>query len=66
MVPTHAFFAAVQALTSPEDGLTFSEVVANVPHDPVSIFTYLLLIVTYGGIFWIGRHRRPGGTAGAA
>jgi hypothetical protein len=54
----HALFTAVQAVQTDNDGLTVAEVIANVPHDPASIFTYLLLIVAFGGILWVGRPRK--------
>lgn len=41
-----------------EDGLTAAEIVGNIPLDPAAIFTYLLLIVTFGAIFWVGRPRK--------
>lgn len=57
---TYALLAALQAASSSDDGLTLAEVLSNIPRDPASIFTYLLLVVTFGGIFWVGRRRKPG------
>jgi hypothetical protein len=54
----HTLFTAVQAVHTDNDGLTVAEVIANVPLDPASIFTYALLIITFGAIFWVGRPRR--------
>lgn len=30
------------------------------PHDPASIFVYVLVLVALGGILWAGRPRNPG------
>ena len=54
----HALLAALQAAHAGEDGLTFSEVIANIPHDAATIFVYVLLLVTFGTIFWVGRPRK--------
>lgn len=51
----HTLMAAAQAARPVEDGLTFGEMIANLPHDPASIFVFVLLIVTFGTILWIGR-----------
>ena len=61
----HALLMAAQA-ASGDDGLTFAEVVANVPHDPAAVFTYILLVVTFGSIFWVGRPRKAGPPEGRA
>jgi hypothetical protein len=56
---TYALLAAVQAASSSDDGLTLVEVLSNIPRDPAAIFTYVLLVVTFGGILWVGRRRKP-------
>jgi hypothetical protein len=64
-----ATFLSLQAQGS--DGLSFSEVLANIPMDPLSIFVYLALIgsgiLIYLGSRSGGEPRPPasgGGTAG--
>jgi len=52
--------ASLAVLAQASDGLTFSDVVADVPHDPASIFVYVLLIVS-GVLIWRGS-RKKGGT----
>lgn len=59
-------YAAFQAVVSDSDGLTLLEVLGNVPHNPAAIFTYILLVATFGGIFWVGRPRKPGPTSTGA
>lgn len=52
------------------DGLTWTEVVAQVPHDPAAIFIYLLLFASGVAIWLSGRGKkqdRPeGGSADPA
>ena len=58
MRATYGLAAAAQGLSSVDEGLTFTEVLSNLPRDPASIFTFVLLLVTFSGIFWVGRPRR--------
>lgn len=55
----HTLFAVFQAVSSSNDGLTWSELVANIPLDPFTVFTLVLLAGGVGGILWIGRSRTP-------
>lgn len=48
----------VALLQVADDGLTFREVLANIPTDPASVFVYLLLAVSLGVIAWSNRPRR--------
>jgi hypothetical protein len=50
--------SATSQLRLDEDGLTAAEIVGNIPLDPAAVFTYLLLVVTFGAIFWVGRSRK--------
>lgn len=51
----------VASLQVAAEGLTFREVLANVPTDPASVFVYLLLAVSLGVIAWSNRPRRRRG-----
>lgn len=51
---TH-IFASLQVA---DEGLTFREVLANIPTDPASVFVYLLVAVSLGVIAWSNRPRR--------
>ncbi len=44
------------------DGLTFDEVVAELPTDPASLFTIFVLLASLALVFWYGRPR--GGKGG--
>lgn len=54
-----ALLTVIQAVHTGDDGLTFAEVIANLPRDPASIFACVLLIVAVGAILRAGRPRRP-------
>lgn len=55
---------AVASLQVADEGLTFREVLANVPTDPASVFVYLLVAVSLGVIAWSNRPRRKRRRAG--
>lgn len=40
-----------------DDGLTFREVLSDIPHDAAAIFVYLLLALFVGFIWWGSRSR---------
>lgn len=50
--------------TNVDDGLTFAEVIANIPTDPMSVFVYCLLLVAVVWIAWENRPRRGGRPGG--
>lgn len=55
----------IASLQVADEGLTFYEVLENVPTDPASVFVYLLVAVGLGVIAWSNRpRRRKGGHAG--
>jgi hypothetical protein len=56
--------APVQAATADSGGLTFGEVLANIPHDPASIFVYVLLVAVGLVLARIGRARPSDPPAG--
>lgn len=58
---THAAFAlsSFQGVTAASDGLTLSEVVANLPRDPASIFVMLLVLASLIAIVWFGGSHGP-------
>lgn len=45
---------------STDEGSSLLRVVTNLPHDPATIFIYILLAATFGSIFWFGRPGRGG------
>ncbi len=50
-----SFYPMLQSLD--DDGLTFAEVLAGIPHDPASIVVYLLVFGSVGLVIWSGRKR---------
>ena len=58
----HAFhlFVSVAQATPPDDGLTISKMIDSVPTEPVALFTYALLVVSFAAILWAGRPRGGG------
>lgn len=50
-------FALVQG--TQDDGLTFGEVLANIPHDAAAIVVYVLVGVSIGLVIWSGRRGTP-------
>lgn len=58
MFAMNALLAVVQS-SSDSDGLSFAEILSNLPRDPASIFALLLLAGAVGAILWVGRPRRP-------
>ena len=60
---THlAALAAPAAAQAADDGLSFGEILADLPTDPASIFTLALLIGSLALVLWFGRPR--GGKGG--
>ncbi len=60
---THAsLILAVQS--GSDDGLTFSEMIEQIPTDPATIFTVLLLAGCAALVVWTGRGK--GGRGGSA
>lgn len=53
--------AVAQAVSSDDDGLTWREVLTDLPHDPASIAVFLLVIVSVALVIWAGRPGRSGG-----
>lgn len=53
-----SIFALLQATS--EDGLTFGEVLSNIPHDAAAIVVYVLVGFSVGLVVWSGRRRGPG------
>lgn len=51
-------YAIIAAWQAGGDGLTFGEVLGNVPTDAASVFVYLLVLVSLGAIAWANRPRR--------
>lgn len=60
---TLASLAAI-AQTTPDEGLTFSEVLSELPTDPASIFTIVLVAGSIALVLWFGRPK--GGKSGKA
>ncbi len=52
----------VAAAQSVDGGLTFREVVADLPTDPASVFVVLLLLGCTALVVWSGRGKGKGGT----
>ena len=52
--------AVAQAVSSDDDGLTWREVLAGLPHDPASIVVLLFVIVSVALVIWAGRPGRSG------
>lgn len=57
---TFLFLSAL--LQNADDGLSASEVVGSLPHDPASIFALLLVLGTASAVIWFGRPKGGGGT----
>lgn len=36
-------------------GLSVSGILANLPHDPATIFVLVLLVAAIGGVVWVSR-----------
>jgi len=49
--------AAILALlqTAPDDGSAFGRILSNLPTDPASIFTLVLMIAAVAAVIWFGR-----------
>lgn len=50
--------AAVLVFQTEAEHVTFAEVLSNIPHDPASIFVYLLLVASVVGVVVAGRARK--------
>lgn len=37
-----------------DEGLTFDEILSDIPTDPASVFTILLLVGSVGAVLWFG------------
>ena len=55
----HALILMSAAQVASDDGLTFGEMLADIPHDTASLFVYVLLAVSIGAVVWAGRRRGP-------
>jgi hypothetical protein len=53
---------ASTAQTTPDEGLTFTEILSDLPTDPASIITILLLLGSVALVLWFGRPK--GGKGG--
>lgn len=58
--------AVAQAASSDDDGLTWREILAGLPHDPASIAVLLFVIVSVALVIWAGRPGRSGRRGGGA
>lgn len=55
----------IASLQVADEGLTFHEVLENVPTDPASVFVYVLVAFGLGVVGWSNRpRRRKDGRAG--
>ncbi len=59
---THAVSLATLVQLPEREGLTLHEVVADLPHDPASLFVIALLVGCTVWVLWTGRSR--GGRGG--
>jgi hypothetical protein len=50
-------YAMLAVLAQESDGLTFTDVVGNLPSDPAAIFVYILLIGS-GVLIWLGSRNK--------
>jgi hypothetical protein len=50
--------------SSDDDGLTFAQILQDIPVDPASILSYLLLAGFVGGVLWFGTRGGGSGKAG--
>lgn len=57
--------AAAQAAAD-DDGLTWREILADLPHDPASIAVLLFVIASLALVIWAGRPGRSGRRGGGA
>ena len=55
-----ASLALLAVQSSTDDGLTFHEVVDQIPTDPVTIFTLLLVFGSVTLVLWAGRNKGGG------
>ena len=56
--------AVAQAASSDDDGLTWREILADLPHDPASIAVLLFVIASVALVIWAGRPGRSGKRGG--
>lgn len=49
------YLLTMGALFQSEEGLTLAEVLDEIPTDPASVFTILLLFGSLGAVFWFGK-----------
>ena len=63
MFTSFSAISAVLQASASDDGLTFAEVVADLPTDPASIFTITFLFVSVALVMWAGRPKGGGGHA---
>lgn len=57
-------YATLAVLAQESDGVSFSELMGNVPMDPAAIFVYLLLIAS-GVLIWMGSRKNGGAEGGS-
>ena len=50
-------FSSIQATV--DEGLTFTEVLADIPHDAAAIVVYILVGFSIGLVVWSGRRGAP-------
>ena len=55
-----ASLALLAVQSSTDDGLTFQEVVEQIPTDPATLFTLLLLLGSVTLVVWSGRNKGGG------
>ena len=48
-----------------DEGLTFGEVLANIPHDAAAMVVYVLVAFSVGLVVWAGRRGQDKPEAGA-
>jgi len=63
-IPAALASLAALAQTTPDEGLTFSAILSELPTDPATIFTILLLVGSIALVLWFGRPK--GGKGGKA
>lgn len=44
-----------------DDGLTLAEMLSDLPTDPASVFTILLLVGSLGAVLWFGNRSKDKG-----
>jgi hypothetical protein len=56
----NTFYFLSALLQSTDDGLSVTEIIGSMPHDPASIFALLLIVGLAGAVMWYGRPKGGG------